>query len=104
MRASEHGRDLQRLVLFPSWESAYPEPRPTRSSLVSFQKFTRITAALSLTFSIAASAAAAEPVKVKVFIGSMFEIGQNTGDRAGEFQHWYERYFSHSQPVTVKGP
>jgi purine nucleoside permease len=42
-------------------------------------------------------------VKVKVFIGAMFEIGQNTGDRAGEFQHWYERYFSQSKPITVKG-
>jgi hypothetical protein len=42
-------------------------------------------------------------VKVQVFIGSMFEIGQNTGDRAGEFQHRYERYFSQSKPVAVKG-
>ncbi|VFS46728.1 Purine nucleoside permease [Budvicia aquatica] len=43
------------------------------------------------------------PIKVKVFIGSMFEIGKNTGDKAGEFQHWYERYFKNSQPITVKG-
>lgn len=28
--------------------------------------------------------AMAEPVKVKVFIGVMFEIGENAGDRAGE--------------------
>jgi purine nucleoside permease len=47
--------------------------------------------------------AAAEPVKVKVFAASMFEIGKNTGDRAGEFQHWYERYWKDSDPVTVKG-
>ena len=53
--------------------------------------------------SVASPASADEPVKVKVFIGSMFEIGQNTGDRAGEFQHWYERYFSQSKPITVKG-
>lgn len=46
---------------------------------------------------------AAEPVKVKVFAASMFEIGKNTGDRAGEFQHWYERYWKDSDPVTVKG-
>jgi purine nucleoside permease len=46
---------------------------------------------------------AAEPVKVKVFAASMFEIGKNTGDRAGEFQHWYERYWKDSEPVAVKG-
>ena len=28
---------------------------------------------------------AAEPIKVKVFIGAMFEIGENTGDKSGEF-------------------
>jgi hypothetical protein len=36
---------------------------------------------------------AQDVIKVKVFIGAMFEIGKNTGDRAGEFQHWYERYW-----------
>jgi purine nucleoside permease len=45
----------------------------------------------------------AEPVKVKVFVAAMFEIGQNTGDRAGEFQHWYERYWRDATPVTVPG-
>lgn len=50
-----------------------------------------------------AAAQAAEPVKVKVFVGAMFEIGKNTGDRAGEFQNWYERYWQTSQPITVKG-
>lgn len=45
----------------------------------------------------------AEPVKVKVFVGTMFEIGKNTGDRAGEFQHWYERYWKSATPVTVPG-
>lgn len=33
----------------------------------------------------------------------MFEIGQNTGDKAGEFQNWYEKYFKDSKPITVKG-
>ena len=47
---------------------------------------------------------AQEPVtKVKVFIAAMFEIGANTGDRAGEFQYWYQRYFSNSEPMSVKG-
>ncbi|SQI40925.1 5'-methylthioadenosine/S-adenosylhomocysteine nucleosidase [Leminorella richardii] len=43
------------------------------------------------------------PINVKVFIGAMFEIGQNTGDKAGEFQNWYEKYFKDSKPITVKG-
>lgn len=46
---------------------------------------------------------AAEPIKVKVFIGAMFEIGENTGDKPGEFQYWYERYFMDSKPIMVKG-
>lgn len=51
----------------------------------------------------APAAAQPQPIKVKVFIAAMFEIGENTGDRAGEFQHWYERYWAKSQPHTVKG-
>ena len=50
-----------------------------------------------------ASASSAEPVKVKVFIGSMFEIGENSGDRAGEFQHWFDRYWSEAEPLAVPG-
>ncbi|MEO7337996.1 MAG: purine nucleoside permease [Caldimonas sp.] len=48
-------------------------------------------------------AQAAEPVKVKVFVAAMFEIGQNTGDRAGEFQHWYERYWTSATALPVRG-
>ncbi|QCO04617.1 purine-nucleoside phosphorylase [Azospirillum argentinense] len=63
------------------------------------------SAALSALFllGLGTSAEAAEPVKVKVFVGAMFEIGKNTGDRAGEFQNWYERYWQSSEPITVKG-
>lgn len=50
-----------------------------------------------------ATARAAQPVPVKVFVGTMFEIGKNTGDRAGEFQHWYERYFAGATPIQVPG-
>ncbi len=46
---------------------------------------------------------AAAPVQVKVFVAAMFEIGQNTGDRAGEFQYWYERYWKGATPVQVPG-
>ena len=48
-------------------------------------------------------AAAPAPVQVKVFVAAMFEIGQNTGDRAGEFQHWYERYWKGAAPIQVPG-
>ncbi len=47
--------------------------------------------------------ATAAPIRVKVFVAAMFEIGQNTGDRAGEFQHWYERYWKGATPITVPG-
>lgn len=61
------------------------------------------TGALALGVLAAAGAAQAEPVKIKVFVGSMFEIGENSGDRAGEFQKWYERYWTESEPHSVKG-
>lgn len=48
-------------------------------------------------------ALAAEPVKVKVFIGTMFEIGDNTGDRAGEYQHWFEKYWQGAELMDVPG-
>jgi purine nucleoside permease len=47
--------------------------------------------------------ASTKPIKVKVFVAAMFEIGANSGDKAGEFQHWYLRYFKDSQPIAVKG-
>jgi purine nucleoside permease len=43
------------------------------------------------------------PVCVKVFVAAMFEIGENTGDRAGEFQHWYERYWKDRTPIAIRG-
>lgn len=36
-------------------------------------------------------AAAPPPIPVKVVVLSMFERGADTGDEAGEFQHWVER-------------
>lgn len=52
---------------------------------------------------VPATAQQAAPIDVKVFIAAMFEIGQNTGDRAGEFQHWFERYFKDAKSITVPG-
>jgi purine nucleoside permease len=43
------------------------------------------------------------PIPVKVFVAAMFEIGKNTGDRAGEVQHWYERYWRDAAPIDVRG-
>lgn len=45
-----------------------------------------------------------EPVlPVKVCVLSMFEIGENSGDFAGEFQHWYENFFEEAQAYEVPG-
>lgn len=38
-----------------------------------------------------ASSAAGKPVQVKAVVAAMFEIGEDTGDRPGEFQFWVER-------------
>ena len=46
----------------------------------------------------ATPAAATAPIRVKVFVAAMFEIGQNTGDRAGEFQHWYCLLYTSPSP------
>ncbi len=37
------------------------------------------------------AAAAAPPIEIKVVVVTMFEIGNDTGDQAAEFQLWYER-------------
>jgi purine nucleoside permease len=44
-----------------------------------------------LSLALALSAAAAEPINVKVVVVAMFEPGDDTGDRPGEFQLWVER-------------
>lgn len=38
-----------------------------------------------------AELSAASPLKVKVVVVSLFEIGEDTGDRPGEYQYWVER-------------
>ena len=53
--------------------------------------------------SASASTGTTPPIPVKVFVGAMFEIGKNTGDRAGEFQHWYERYWKDATPIQIPG-
>lgn len=58
---------------------------------------------LAVMFCSVGSALAQEKVKVRVFVGAQFEIGNNTGDKAGEFQHWFERYFTAAQKFEVAG-
>jgi len=76
------------------------QPRPTGETM---QRHLKLVLAASTAIFSTAAAAWAEPVKVKVFIGSMFEIGENTGDRAGEFQHWYDRYWQNAEARDVQG-
>lgn len=54
---------------------------------------------------VARPAIAAElpPMPVKVSVAAMFEIGQNSGDRVAEFQHWYEHYWTAATPIETKG-
>src|ERR1700733_13781816 len=66
----------------------------------------RLMCAFAGALLVAQAMAAEQPkslVKVKVFVAAMFEIGKNTGDRAGEFQHWYERYWMDSAPIEIRG-
>ncbi len=39
------------------------------------------------------------PIPIKVVVVTMFEIGEDTGDRPGEFQTWVEQL-----PLTEKVP
>jgi purine nucleoside permease len=48
-------------------------------------------------------AMAAEPVKVKILVAAQFEIGANSGDRAGEFQYWYDRYWKTASATDIPG-
>ncbi len=49
------------------------------------------TTALTLLLLCGACARAPKPIEVKVVVVSMFEIGKDSGDTAGEFQLWNER-------------
>lgn len=46
--------------------------------------------------------AAAQAMEIKVVVLTMFEVGQPTGDVAGEFQLWAERY-PFSEQIAVPG-
>ena len=45
-----------------------------------------------MVFSVMPLSAVASPIPIKVVVVSMFEYGEITGDRPGEFQFWAERF------------
>src|SRR5687768_14189113 len=46
---------------------------------------------ISLLLLAIAARAAEPPIEIKVVVVTMFEIGKDAGDTAGEFQLWHER-------------
>jgi purine nucleoside permease len=44
----------------------------------------------------------AKPIPIKVVVLTAFEVGADTGDAPGEFQHWVERY-PLTETVTIPG-
>jgi hypothetical protein len=57
---------------------------------------------LSAAFLLAAARLGADPIPVKVAVVVTFEVGQDTGDKPGEFQFWAERE-KWGQPVIIPG-
>lgn len=57
---------------------------------------TKFALIMSVVFLVAVGSLVSQPVaeqqEVKVLILGMFEVGENKGDFAGEFQHFYEAY------------
>jgi purine nucleoside permease len=51
----------------------------------------RLTLCILLLLCGFAAPAHADPIKVKVVVVAMFEVGKDTGDVPGEFQFWVER-------------
>ncbi len=43
------------------------------------------------------------PIKVKVFIATMFEFDDGNGNGASEFRHWQARYWQGVTPIAVRG-
>jgi len=50
-----------------------------------------LSAVLLLTVLTTAAIAKPQPIRVKVVVIAMFEIGEDTGDQPGELQYWVER-------------
>ncbi|BCS35494.2 purine nucleoside permease [Luteitalea sp. TBR-22] len=54
-------------------------------------RLVRILTVLLLVSAARPAVAQTVPIPVKVVVVAMFELGEDSGDRAGEFQHWVER-------------
>lgn len=65
-------------------------------------RITLVFVLLLVLFSGIASASE-KGVEVKMLVLSMFEVGENSGDFAGEFQHWYEKYFDGARAFEITG-
>lgn len=70
-----------------------------------YSRSLRITLVVVLLLAMFSGIASASEkgVEVKMLVLSMFEVGDNSGDFAGEFQHWYERYFDGARAFEITG-
>lgn len=58
--------------------------------------------ASALAVALSGVAVAQPPIPVKVVVVTMFEVGNDTGDTPGEFQHWYEgEHLTHRYPLPA---
>lgn len=60
-----------------------------------------VLALLLLVISPLVAQPVAEKTEIKVLVLGMFEVGENKGDFAGEFQHFYETYFDGASSYTL---
>jgi purine nucleoside permease len=83
-------------ALLPSLEAAYKVGAPVVAALLKDWNVYRdqppgAGAAPAAPVAPVAPAAVTKPIEIKVVVVSMFEIGADTGDMAGEFQNWHDR-------------
>ncbi|MDR3739819.1 MAG: purine nucleoside permease [Terracidiphilus sp.] len=61
-----------------------------------------LAAVILLFLSASLSLRAQKPIPVKVVVVAMFEVGEDTGDKPGEFQYWVERdHLDHVFPLPA---
>ena len=75
----------------------HPRPRPPAPAAVALAA---ILALLGGGCAAPRAASPPHPIPIKVVVVTLFEIGEDTGDKPGEFQYWVEReHLSHSLAV-----
>ncbi|MFA7225950.1 MAG: purine nucleoside permease, partial [Sphaerochaetaceae bacterium] len=60
-----------------------------------------VSVLLVLVLSPLAAQGVTEKQEIKVLVLGMFEVGENKGDFAGEFQHFYEEYLDGAPAYTL---